>query len=257
MIKSTILLIVAIFLPILSYVAIYFIAKVPPCKEDCEDKPCGYRDKCGNLCKKCPSGTTCDGTTCKADIQRELEQFTLNKDNVKGICYFDIDNTLTSAIGDRDEIIQECLDNNFAVGIVTASGRTIDDICSGNKAGGYQNAEWMSDKLCKQFRENKGKMFNSLRVVAGETIFPKNYPANQSFGFIKGFDMHYGKNLSHPSVPDKCVVLFDDNPMVLKGVKEYNPELETQCSHPTCGGKLLTKEIVRGKIKEMIANGCH
>lgn len=255
--KSTILLFVAIFLPILSYVVIYLIAKAPLCKANCDDKLCGHKDKCGNLCKKCPPGMTCDGTTCK---KVTTEQFTTYKDkkkHVKGICYFDIDNTLTSAIGNSDEIIQECLDNNFAVGIVTASGRTIDHICSGDKAGGYQNAEWMSDKLCKQFRENDGKMFNSLRVVAGKKIFPKNYPSNQSFGFIKGFDMHYGKNLSYPSVPDKCVVLFDDNPMVLKGVKDYNPELETHCSHPICGGKLLTKEIVSDKIKEMIANGCH
>jgi len=177
----------------------------------------------------------------------------LKKENfdVKGICYFDIDNTLTSALDGGDEIIQECLDNNFAVGIITASNRTIDDICSGDKAGGYQNARWMSDKLCRQFRKNKGKMFNSLRVVAGNTIFPSNYPSNKSFGYIKGFNMHYGKNMSHPSVPNKCVVLFDDNPSVLRGVKQYNNDLEIQCSHPTCGGQLLTRELVRNKIRDM------
>lgn len=244
---STILLIASIFLPVFSYVLIYFIAKSSQCKQNCENKPCGYKDECGNLCKNCPKNTTCDGYKCLSN----------NTEKIKGICYFDIDNTLTSAQGNPDEIIQECLDNNFAVGIVTASGRTIDDICSEDKAGGYQNANWMSNKLCKQFRENDGKMFNSLRIVAGKTVFPKDYPSDKSFGYIKGFDMDYGKTLSYPSVPDKCVVLFDDNPDVLRDVKKYNPSLETQCSHPTCGGQLLTKEIVRKKIQSMIANGCH
>jgi hypothetical protein len=254
--NSTILLITAIFLPILSYVVIYFIAKSQQCDANCDGKPCGYRDECGNLCKKCPSGTTCDGTSCQS-VSSEKFRVRKKDKSIRGICYFDIDNTLTSAQGNPDEIIQECLDNNFAVGIITASGRTIDDICSGDKAGGYQNANWMSDKLCKQFRENDGKMFNSLRIVAGKTVFPKDYPSDKTFGYIKGFDMDYGKTLSYPSVPDKCVVLFDDNPDVLRGVKKYNPSLETQCSHPTCGGQLLTKEIVREKIQSMIANGCH
>ncbi len=253
---STILLIASIFLPIISYLLIYFIAKSRQCNNNCDNRTCGYINDCGNLCKKCPSGTTCDGKLCQSMTSEKFRGQKKDK-NVRGICYFDIDNTLTTAHGNADEIIQECLDNNFDVGIITASGRTIDDICSGDKAGGYQNANWMSNKLCKQFRENDGKMFNSLRIVAGKTVFPKDYPYDKTFGYIKGFDMDYGKNLSYPSVPDKCVVLFDDNPQVLSDVKKYNPKLETQCSHPTCGSKFLTKEMVRSKIQSMIANGCH
>ena len=56
-----------------------------------------------------------------------------NSLKIKGICYFDIDGTLTSSTGNREEIIKVCLDNNFAVGIITASGRKIEHICEGDK----------------------------------------------------------------------------------------------------------------------------
>ena len=58
---------------------------------------------------------------------KQTKPITNNK--VKGICYFDIDDTLTTATGDIDSIIEECLKNNFDVGIITASNRTIDHIC--------------------------------------------------------------------------------------------------------------------------------
>ena len=178
----------------------------------------------------------------------------LNRSNqVKGICYFDIDDTLTTAKGNIDEIIQECLDQKFAVGIITASNRTVEDICSGDKAGGYQNASWMSNKLCKQFNHQNQTMFNSLIRVGGSNIFPLGYPNDIyiSYGKIKGFDMIYGKNKFYPYLKDNMIVLFDDNPSVLRDVKKYNSDLEVVCSHPKCGGTFLTKELVKNKLISM------
>ena len=179
-----------------------------------------------------------------------------NDTGVKGICYFDIDGTLTTSQQDQNDLVKQCLDNNFAVGIVTASGRTIDHICDGNKP----IVPWMPSKICEQFNKNNGKMYNSLRVLAGTSLYkeiPKDYPVNSSPGYIKGYSMTYGRDKFYPNVPDKCVVLFDDQPSFLEGVKKFNPKLETQCANTDCGLKgPLSSKIVLNKIRKMQSNGC-
>ena len=170
---------------------------------------------------------------------------------IKGICYFDIDGTLISATGDRDEIIQVCLDNNFAVGIITASARKIDHICNGNKG----RFNWMPDLLCKQFNENGGKMYNSVVIVAGDSIFPGNYPHGASPGYIKGFNMKYGRDKFYPHVPDNMVVLFDDQQPVLDGVKQFNPNFQTQnvCENGACIESIpLSVDVVRKKLVDIL-----
>ena len=159
-----------------------------------------------------------------------------------GICYFDIDDTLTTARDNTDNLVKECLDNNFAIGIITASPRKVSDICEGDKA----------------------RMYNSSTVLAGRTFFPSDYPHGASQGIIKGYDMEYGRKMFYPNVSDKCVVLFDDQQHVLDDVKKYNSNLETQCSgyrpnNPyTCKslGHVLDVETVRNKVMYMKRNGC-
>ena len=186
---------------------------------------------------------TCEGDTC--------EDYKDNK--IKGICYFDIDGTLTTANSNRDLMVQECLDNNFDVGIITASNRKISDMCSGNKA----NVPWMSDILCKKFNETGGKLYNSRDNIAGENKFPSNYPHNKDPGYQKGFDMVYGRDKFYPDIPDKCVVLFDDDPYFIQGVKNYNKNLEIQCANNTCGlNGVLNLDVVKNKIQQMKRNGC-
>jgi len=175
--------------------------------------------------------------------------------NIKGICYFDIDGTLISASGSRNEIVKVCLDNNFAIGIITASPRKIEHICSGDKG----RFDWMPDLLCKQFNENGGKMYNSTAVVAGDSIFPGDYPHGASQGYIKGFNMKYGRDKFYPHVPDERVVLFDDQQAVLDGVREFNPNFQTQCANNTCRDleHPLSVSVVKEKIEEMKINLVH
>jgi hypothetical protein len=180
--------------------------------------------------------------------------------NTKGICYFDIDDTLTTAKGNTDEIVKQCLENNFAIGIVTASSRKVSDMCNGNKS----KVGWMSDLLCEQFHNNNADMYNSTSVIAGSTVFPDDYPHGKSQGFIKGYAMEHGRKTFYPNIPKKCVVLFDDQQHVLNDVKKYNTNLETQCagyspSNPyTCNtlGRVLDADAVRNKVYSMKANGC-
>lgn len=181
---------------------------------------------------------------------------------IKGICYFDIDKTLTSASGNRDEIVQECLKNDFAVGIITASGRVVEHMCKGDKAGGSDPSSktWMSDILCKQFNRNNARMYNSTTRVAGIKP-PIGWPADKvrtDPGYVKGWDMNYGRNKFYPDIPDKCVVLFDDQPGYIDGVKRFNNNFEVGCSNVDCGAdRVLDKEMVRDKIKYMkTINGC-
>jgi hypothetical protein len=177
-------------------------------------------------------------------------------DSVKGIFYFDVDGTITTA-NNFESIIQECLKNNIAVGIITNSHRTVASICTGNLAGGNEigSSTWMSDTLCKQFNKNE-RMFNSRVVVAGKTVAPPGYPEKESPGYIKAFDMNYGRDLFYPNIPDRCVVLFDDDLGYLEGVVEYNKINNTTfgmvCANKTCGGKYLNIDMVKKTIQDLI-----
>lgn len=251
--SSTKILIIAIVLPALAFIAFYFISRSRRCIPDCTNKSCGESDGCSGKCKICPKGSVCDGISCQKPkyIPKYIPKSTPEK--TKGICYFDIDGTLTTANGDRDAIMRECLDNNFAIGIITASNRKIEDVCDGD----VPRENWMPKLLCEQFNKNGGKMYNSTRVVAGNTNFPVGYPYNKDQGYIKGFDMDNGRNSFYPNIPDKCVVLFDDQLGVLNGVKTYNSNFQTQCANTACGLKNgLDISIVKNKIKEMKENGC-
>jgi hypothetical protein len=177
----------------------------------------------------------------------------------KGICYFDIDGTLTTAKGDRNEMMKECLDNDFAIGIVTASPRKVTDICNGDKA----IDDWMPDLLCKQFQENNAKMYNSTTQLTGSDYFPINI-INKNQGHIKAWQMKYGRDKFYPDILDKCIVLFDDQQHIIDGVKQYDKNLKVQCSghNPldkgTCStlGHVLDVTTIKRKINKMKETGC-
>jgi hypothetical protein len=167
----------------------------------------------------------------------------------RGICYFDIDGTLTHMQGNGEEIIQECIDKGFAVGIVTASGRTPEMVCEGDRS----KVPWMPDNLCKYMNNNDFITYNSKRNLSGT---PFNGYKNNNHGFIKGFQMSYTRDQHFAGVPDKCLVLFDNDISYIKGVKKYNPNLEVQCASPECGKTFLNKNMVQKKIDQMIRSGC-
>ena len=173
----------------------------------------------------------------------------------KGICYFDIDGTLITANGDRDEMMKTCLDNNFDIGIITASPRTLDMLC--NLDTGKSKEKWMPDTLCKRFSDTGGMLFNSSNTVAGKNHLPTNYPKDSSdYGYIKGFDMTFCRDSFYPDIPDKCLLLFDDDPIYIKGVNKFNPTLDVQCANAECGGDILDINIVKKAVNRLIKNGC-
>jgi hypothetical protein len=243
--NSTLVLILALVLPSLAILAFYFIAKYYQCIPDCTNKTCGQSDGCNEKCKICPNGLACDGKKCNPPG---------HVSSTKGICYFDIDDTLTTAHGDRNEMMRQCLDNNFDIGIITASNRKLTDICNGDKP----REPWMPELLCKQFNNKGPRLYNSATVVTGNTVFPSNYPIGKDHGYIKGFDMKYGRDSFYKDIQDKCVVLFDDQQPVLDGVRNFNPNFQTQYinNDSKSSDKKLNISTIKTKIDEMKANGC-
>jgi len=178
-----------------------------------------------------------------------VQNFAFSDKTKKGVCYFDIDATLTTAQGNPNDIVQECMNNDFDIGIITASDRKLRDVCDGENP----RESWMPGKLCKRLSENP-RLFNSHTSIAGSDTFPSSYPSNKDYGYKKGWAMDYGRQIMYPNMPRKNVVLFDDNPDVLAGVKRYNPDLGTQCSNTTCNGRYLSKELVREKMNSLNKN---
>lgn len=240
MVKPIIILILTIILPLLSWIIFYYIIKNTICDLNCTNKKCGEFNGCGCPCKICPSGEFCDGTKCNITNTNTI------KPNIKGIVYFDIDKTLTTSTKqENNKIIKFCIDNGFAVGIITASNRRVSNLCF--ELNTFEQSAWMPDILCTQFKETNGKMFNSAVEVDGKEItstYPLNYPHGKSQGFIKGFNMIFGRNKNYPNIPDNRIVLFDDQQLVIDDVHIFNKNLQTQLVK-----NKLTLELVKNKLQ--------
>jgi hypothetical protein len=158
---------------------------------------------------------------------------------LKGIMYFDIDGTLITANkNDIESNMQLCLDNNYAIGIITASNREIHHLCNGDNPV----EEWMPKTLCKFMKETNYITYNADHIVAGMKIgdpnFPKNYPPLEYDNLLvqgvkKGYQMKYGQEMLNIKDP-KQIVLFDDYACVLVGAKKYNPNGTYVCAGDNC-----------------------
>jgi hypothetical protein len=260
---STIIIFLAIFLSTLSYIGLYYIAKSNvTCTPNCTNKKCGDTDNCGTKCKFCPSNYTCNTDKCvkqhlteNFDEPNEPNKPNELNDKYKGICYFDIDGTLNDPLDNTEDMMQECLDKNFDIGIITASTRTLQHICDENN----NPKEFGIPKiLCDHLHKNNGTTFNSLVEITGNKTLPFNYPRREHYGVGKAFSMIQGRDTLHPNIPDKCVVLFDNDPSVLNEVLNYtNHDLQVQCAGQPCSlDQKLSKHLIRTKLDQMISNGC-
>jgi hypothetical protein len=141
---------------------------------------------------------------------------------IKGIVYFDIDDTLTTMESrDREEIIQHCIDKGYEVGIITASDRTIDSL---RFVEHYTDVSrrWLPKTLYSHMEKNDFETYNSHSITAGTTIeFPSFGNDIYTVGRKKGWQMTLGAGILGV-VPSKTF-LFDDNKDVINGAKLMNP----------------------------------
>ena len=152
-------------------------------------------------------------------FKSKKESFNLEK----GICFFDIDGTLIDAIDDVDDIVQKCLDNNFEVGIITASGRTPEMLCSGEKP----LVPWSGSKLCKYLNDTNNITYNSATpILAGKYKLPNDFPSphKNPQGTCKGYAMIHASKIRN--IKPENIVLFDDQKPVVDDVKRFHPSLD-------------------------------
>lgn len=194
-----------------------------PCKINCPETKCGNPNGCGGICPiKCPNNNKCVNQNCVSD---QIEgQF-------KGVCYFDADGTLTTGKNNA-ETVQKCIDNGYAVGIITAGGYTYDD----NGENDILKYHWVPQNL-KDFMK-KYKTFNNINTnylyIQNKRYNspPKDFPIG-SAGKQKGYAMEQG--MKQLGTPAQNTLFFDDKTEYLKGVNEFKSfNFPVQCAGNGC-----------------------
>jgi hypothetical protein len=156
----------------------------------------------------------------------------------KGLCIFDIDQTLTTGT-ENYQVVQKCLDNNYAVGISTAGGMY--------KPENLPKFPWMPVNLYSFMKKIKFLTFNNVRnlIAAGEydpNGYKEAFKIKQSWGWLKGYSLvETAKALNITDL--KKVILFDNDPGYIKGCKQYNPDINVICSGEPCGDVLSLKTL--------------
>jgi len=155
--------------------------------------------------------------------KKSVSSYSNRKSKLKGIVYFDIDDTLSTALfHNKDKAIESILDKGYGVGIVTASDRTINHVCSGNQAN-QQFSPWMPDALCDWMSNRDFDTYNSWSLTAGKkTEFPHFGGMYEEIGRKKGWQMKHG--MDSLGIEDASnVILFDDNTKVIEDALQYFP----------------------------------
>lgn len=172
----------------------------------------------------------------------------INEKKYQGIVFFDIDDTLTNTTENTDELVKFCLENNYKVGIITASNRPKTYVCNGNKKNNV-NSPWMSDVLCDYMSKNKYSTYNTLSLTNGEDVNLPYFGSNKEYkryGRQKGWQMIESarKNNIDPSNS----YLFDDNIEVLNSAREVNPvgnfiHVDNNVTHETLNIQMLKRVL--------------
>jgi len=153
------------------------------------------------------------------NLQYSHEQYLANPTNPDGICWFDVDGTLTQNPGNvNTDIINVCLKKNFAVGIITANSYQMDQIC--DSATDQPKKPWMSQPFCTIIRHSYPQMLNNNFQSEGKNdpdmqVQPRKKSLDSAPGFRKAYQAqktakeHYNRFYA-TAEGQGCNVLFDD-----------------------------------------------
>lgn len=162
----------------------------------------------------------------------------------KGLCLFDIDGTLTTGT-ENEKVVQYCIDNGYAVGIATAGAIY--------NPGNLMSFEWMPKNLYQFMRNNNFNTFNNvasgvLKGVHNSAAYTKTLSRkpNDVFwpGWFKGLALERTGKLYGIKDPSH-LILFDNDPSFLNGVKQYNSNLTVICGGSPCSNDTLNLDTVR------------
>ena len=172
----------------------------------------------------------------------------IKTDQYKGLCLFDIDGTLTTGI-DNEMTIDLCLKAGYAVGISTAgAGYTPDNLLS---------FPWMPHNLYNFMAKNNFNTFNNVvRNILSGTYDQDGYSeakerakqiglsGHSTWGLLKGHSLVNTAKLYNITDP-RQMILFDNDPAFLYGLKRYHPDLVGVCAGSPCGHYVLTPDLIR------------
>ena len=167
-----------------------------------------------------------------------------SKAQFKGICLFDIDDTLTTGT-ENQQVVEECINAGYAVGISTANPFYTPHT--------VRFFKWMPKNLYDFMDKHNFDTFNNvsswyLNGKINRNAYNEIYsymPTNTNiYGWRKGFTLISTANLYGIRDTDK-MILFDDNRDYISGIKSFNSKVKVICSGRDCGGTLNVKTTLK------------
>lgn len=162
------------------------------------------------------------------------------RDNFKGLCLFDIDGTLTDG-RDNQNVVQECIDAGYAVGISTAG--------SMYKTTNINSFPWMPSNLYDFMEKRNFDTFNNVNdsVLCGKNSMNEYnnlfVPDGMSvWGIRKALALEKTAQNLGITNPNK-MIMFDNDPGYLDGMRLVNPDFTLICAGEPCGGKLDVENV--------------
>jgi hypothetical protein len=175
-------------------------------------------------------------------IYRKFESYT--EEQFKGICLFDIDDTLTTGT-ENDKVVDECIKAGYAVGISTANPSYFPHT--------VRFFKWMPSNLYDFMEQHKFDTFNNVSsfYLNGkmnkdaykeiDSYLPENI---NIYGWRKGFTLMSTASL-YGITDTKKMILFDDNREYINGIKAFNGNVNVVCSGRDCGGTLNVETTLK------------
>ena len=176
------------------------------------------------------------------------DKFTINNlhdtANFKGVCLFDIDGTLSTG-KDNERVVQYCLDKGYAVGISTAG--------SMYKPDNLMRFPWMPSNLFKFMAKYNFITFNNVasHVLAGKhdsaaySSMLQDKPKDIFWpGWLKALTLERSGQIFNIN-DQSSLILFDNDPSFIAGIKRYNPKFKVVCAGMPCMGTLNVATVSR------------
>lgn len=174
------------------------------------------------------------------NLESYIENDTQNQ--FKGMCLFDIDDTLTTGT-ENEKVVQLCIDSGYAVGISTANPFYTPQT--------VRFFKWMPSNLYNFMLEHNFDTFNNVSTwYLNGKVNRKSYNHIDSYipegvniyGWRKGFSLISSSNL-YGIKNSNNMILFDDNRDYIEGIKRFAPNVKVICSGRDCGGELNIKTV--------------
>ena len=166
----------------------------------------------------------------------------MKTENYNGLVLFDIDGTLTTGT-ENESVVQYFLDRGYAVGISTAGAMY--------NPKNIMNFPWMPKNLWFFMVRNNFDTFNNVmsNILCGK-FDPSTYNANMDnvsisniLGWKKGLSMKKTAEIYNITNP-KQIILLDNDPDYISGVKYYNPNFSVICAGKPCSNENLSMKTI-------------